>query len=59
MEWVRSTGLRPFLAPLTDEQRPAFLKEYLRAIEEAYPARADGRVLLAFPRLFIVARKRR
>jgi len=59
VEWVRATGLRPFLDPLTDEQKPAFLKDYLRAIEKAYPARADGRVLLAFPRLFIVARKSR
>ncbi|WP_413724527.1 trans-aconitate 2-methyltransferase [Sodalis sp. RH16] len=59
VEWVRATGLRPFLEPLTDEQRPEFLKKYLQAIEDAYPPRVDGSVLLAFPRLFIVARKSR
>ncbi|XBS68187.1 trans-aconitate 2-methyltransferase [Acerihabitans sp. KWT182] len=59
VEWVRATGLRPFLDPLTDEQKPEFLNRYLQGIENAYPTRADGRVLLAFPRLFIVARKSR
>ncbi|WP_213989529.1 trans-aconitate 2-methyltransferase [Sodalis sp. dw_96] len=59
VEWVRATGLRPFLEPLTDEQRPEFLKKYLHGIEGAYPPRVDGSVLLAFPRLFIVARKSR
>jgi len=34
----------------------AFLAEYERRIAEAYPTRADGKRLLAFPRLFIVAR---
>ncbi|MDE2368138.1 MAG: trans-aconitate 2-methyltransferase [Burkholderiales bacterium] len=58
VEWLRSTGLRPFLDPLPDSERSAFLADYERRIAAAYPARADGRHLLAFPRLFIVARKR-
>lgn len=57
VDWVSATGLRPFLEPLAEQQRPAFIADYLRAIEQAYPVRADGRVLLAFPRLFIVATK--
>ena len=55
--WLRATGLRPFLAPLTPELRAGFLAAYERALAEAYPRRADGRVLLAFPRLFLVARR--
>jgi trans-aconitate methyltransferase len=34
------------------------LAEYQSRIEGAYPAHADGKRLLAFPRLFIVARRR-
>ncbi|HKO50372.1 MAG TPA: trans-aconitate 2-methyltransferase [Polyangiaceae bacterium] len=58
VDWVRATGLRPFIDPLSDEQQAAFLAEYEQRIAEAYPIRADGKRLLAFPRLFIVARRK-
>ena len=58
VDWVRATGLRPFIDPLSDEQRSEFLREYEQRIAEAYPTRADGKRLLAFPRLFIVARRK-
>jgi trans-aconitate 2-methyltransferase len=57
VEWLQSTGLRPFLAPLSAAQRATFLARYGEAIAAAYPPLADGRVLLPFPRLFIVATK--
>lgn len=58
VQWLRATGLKPYLDPLSPELQARFLAEYQRRIERAYPARADGRRLLAFPRLFIVARRR-
>ncbi|HWU00531.1 MAG TPA: trans-aconitate 2-methyltransferase [Terriglobales bacterium] len=56
--WVRATGLRPFLDPLPAPLQAEFLATYQRAIDDAYPSHAGGTRLLAFPRLFIVARRR-
>lgn len=50
-----STGLRPYLALLAEDERDAYLGEYRRLVAEAYPPLVDGRVLLRFPRLFVVA----
>jgi trans-aconitate 2-methyltransferase len=58
VQWLRATGLKPYLDPLSPELQTRFLAEYQRRIELAYPARADGKRLLGFPRLFIVARRR-
>ncbi|KAJ5458374.1 hypothetical protein N7475_009762 [Penicillium sp. IBT 31633x] len=57
IEWVKGTGLRPFLDPLDDREKEAFLKDYLRRLQIAYPVSVDGRVLLKYPRLFMVAVK--
>jgi trans-aconitate 2-methyltransferase len=55
LEWLKGTGLRPFLDPLEKSEREAFLARYEETIAKAYPAEADGTVLLPFPRLFVVA----
>jgi trans-aconitate 2-methyltransferase len=55
VEWFKGSGLRPFLAPLDATTRGTFTAKYSDEIRRAYPARSDGRVMLKFPRLFIVA----
>lgn len=55
VEWFKGSGLRPFLDPLGESERGAFLARYKTAVKDAYPALPDGSVLLPFPRLFIVA----
>jgi len=55
VEWFKGSGLRPLLAPLDAAMREAFLAKYTEEISRAYPVRSDGKVMLKFPRLFIVA----
>lgn len=56
VEWYKGTGLRPFLDRLPEgAPRERFLAAYLDAIIAAYPPQRDGRVLLPFRRLFVVA----
>ena len=53
--WVSGTGARPTLQALPGEIRPAFEEEFRRRLRAAYPDR-DGRVVLPFRRIFVVAR---
>jgi trans-aconitate 2-methyltransferase len=57
VEWVKGTGLRPYLDHAGEEHREAFLADYLGRVEKAYPKMSDGRRLLRFPRIFMVAVK--
>lgn len=57
-QWFGSTAMRPYLTVLDDDQQQAFIDEYVQALSQAYPVQADGCILLALPRLFVVATKR-
>ena len=54
-DWFAGSALQPFLERLSDDERCAFLARYRDGLRTAYPAQSDGRVLLTYPRLFIVA----
>lgn len=57
MDWYRSTGLRPYLNVLSDEEKAEFGAEVLAGLRKEYPVQADGCVLFPFPRLFFIVRK--
>jgi trans-aconitate 2-methyltransferase len=53
--WMSGTGLRPFTERLAGEERKAFEAAVRVRLGRAYPAEPDGRTLLPFRRLFVVA----
>lgn len=56
VEWMSSTGLRPYLAALPDDtQRGRFTAMLTERVAEAYPPARDGRVLFPFRRLLVIA----
>jgi len=57
VEWMKGCGLGPFLAQLDQDERRRFLEEYELESARPYPPQIDGKVHLAVPTLFIVARR--
>ncbi len=55
VEWFKGSSLRPFLAEMKTSAGEEFLSAYGAEIAKAYPRRVDGKTLLRFPRLFVVA----
>lgn len=54
-EWIRGSGLRPYLQRLEGEELHEFENEFRARMDEAYPSESDGRTLLPYRRLFFVA----
>ena len=57
IDWVSATGLRPWLQDLSQNEQINYLSRYEELLEQQYPLQENGQILLAFPRLFIVARR--
>ncbi|EFC57054.1 trans-aconitate 2-methyltransferase [Enterobacter cancerogenus] len=57
IDWVSATGLRPWLKDLNESEQKNYLKRYHQLLEAQYPLQENGQILLAFPRLFIVAKR--
>ena len=55
VEWFKGSSLQPYLSLLDATAREQFLTAYGEKVAAAYKPRVDGKVLLKFPRLFIVA----
>jgi len=58
LEWIRSTGLKPYLERLeNNELKNKFAEEILSEIKKDYPLQKNGKVLFPFKRLFFIAYK--
>jgi len=56
VDWIASTGLRPFLDVLSDDADKRHFVELLRKrVRDSYALRADGKVLFPFKRTFVIA----
>lgn len=56
VDWIRSTGLRPFLEVLdTEAEEQTFTNELYQRVTTAYELRLDGKVLFPFRRTFVIA----
>ena len=56
VDWIASTGLRPFLSVLGEEaERNAFVARLRERVHESYRPQVDGKVLFPFRRTFVVA----
>jgi trans-aconitate 2-methyltransferase len=57
IEWIRSTGMKPYLDCLKDEEKLLFEEDILAEIKEVYPIQNNGKVLFPFKRLFMIGYK--
>ena len=55
VDFVSTTGLRPYLDPLSEQMRGQFADAYRVNLAKAYPAVSGGKILMKFPRIFLVA----
>jgi trans-aconitate 2-methyltransferase len=56
VDWIASTGLRPFLDALeSQDETRLFLSCLQERVDDSYIPQADERVLFPFKRTFVVA----
>lgn len=57
LHWYQSTGLRPYLNRLAEEEKVEFESHVLSGIKEQYKIQKDGKILFPFHRVFFIAYK--
>jgi trans-aconitate 2-methyltransferase len=55
IEWIKSTGMRPYLDCLPGEEQESFTQKVLALIKALYAQQSDGKVLFLFKRFFFMA----
>lgn len=57
IEWYKSTGMKEYLAVLSDDDKIEFEKAVFNEVEKYYPVQKNGEIIFRFPRLFFTAVK--
>jgi trans-aconitate 2-methyltransferase len=52
-DWVKSTGLRPVLSAMNEDERSAFRDVYVKKIADAFPIQKNLKILLPYRRIFM------
>ena len=55
IEWYKSTGMRPYLEKLDEQEEASSPQGFWPASETSIRCKEDGRVLFPFRRLFFIA----
>ncbi|MBI2683768.1 MAG: trans-aconitate 2-methyltransferase [Acidobacteriales bacterium] len=55
LTWMRGSGMRPYLEAFSAEQQKRFQQACLERFHDLFPARANGKILLPYPRIFLIA----
>lgn len=55
IEWLSSTGMKPYIDKLPKEFQPKFISRVLEGLKIAYPRQKNGNVLFPFKRLFFTS----
>lgn len=57
IEWYKSTGMKEYLAVLSENDKIEFEKAVFNEVEKYYPVQKNGEIIFRFPRLFFTAVK--
>jgi len=57
IEWISSTGMKPYLDRLNEKEKTQFEDEVLSEVKHYYPVQNNGKVLFPFKRLFMIGYK--
>lgn len=57
IEWYRSTGMRTYLACLSESDGAEFIADVSAELEREYPKQKNGEIIFRFPRFFFIANK--
>lgn len=57
IEWYKSTGLKPYLDVLNDEEKDIIISEVIDELKKYYTVQKNGEIIFRFPRLFFTAKK--
>lgn len=57
IEWYKSTGLKPYLDVLDENDKELFISDVYNELIKEYRVQKNGEIIFKFPRLFFVAKK--